>query len=259
MLRRANHGFIDCVSKVLELVYGRKGKRRHDLMRGLNRQFVETPEEALKRPPDIISKMLAEHPTPLTGEQQLAIPRLTWAESALYQSQKQIRRHEWSRSQSIKPSAGPLIPHLNLWNRRMPAKRVKNLARQKYNDFAQKLWAPLPSDQMEELEAKAKRGAGFVPVPRRPLVGVHIPDLAEDVLHSELHLIHRPRHASGKDREHRVTRRFMRRRYQDIVLKTPTIRFDDQRGKLKVTWPIPQQVPLGPSSSRFQEALDQLS
>jgi len=222
LLRRANDGYLKPIEKVVGLTYGRRGKRRRELMGLL--MAPEIPSNAGE---------LAEYsPVPPYTTAWRPPPKVR----ALIDSQ--MRQRPWLENVTIKMSKEPKIPEMNAWKRPLHPRRVRNKVKAWYVKNVDAVRPPLPDDEWRELRGLAKGDVDVdLPVKRRA------PALADHELRKQgercNNLLEGPEKGRTfgqylRGRPHRLTRRLMQRIYASVFRHVP--RFFRPQDKWIVTW-----------------------
>ncbi|MCJ1223785.1 hypothetical protein MMC12_000428 [Toensbergia leucococca] len=201
LLTRANAGHLDCLTRVLELTCGRKGKRRHALLHSLRLPDVPNDHTALAQLS--ISKSQTS-PPPLLPPKLEAVLKVQMARKAEQLSRLPVRGIE------------PVIPETNSWGRKMPLIRVKNIKKKWLAETLDKVLPPLPEAEfarLRDLATGRARWEGLLP--RRGLPGT---------------VLSKQQHA------HVITGRLMRRLWAKVLLQCSVMRWDASVLKWRVTW-----------------------
>lgn len=230
LLRRANHGQIRELQRVLLLTYGRIGKRRHEFMK---------PLIALPVPKD---HKAVETLSPASKfDKDWKLPEVL---EALLRSQASRRD---ASSLTIRPQVKQVkleIPQKNAWGRPMPLKRKKNIARKWYAQVLDCVLPPLPQPEWELLQSLARDGCAWKgPQKRRPKATTM---LTEEVLPAlpaltDEHIIRGSSKGQtfepwSKGRPHRITKRLMMKIWRQIFELVPLMMWNTERGKWTVSW-----------------------
>lgn len=214
-LINANHGSRPQMQKVLETTYGRRGKRKHELLRELMPiRPIPVDDKALQELADVLESNRA---SPNAKE-----PRLTEKMVALMRSQK-AQKDQMFTKPNLK-SMKPEIPEINSWGRPFPKNRAKNIKKHWYKETLERLMPPLPKEEWYRLKDLA---LGKVPWegPRKrrgPSSGEHISVIEEN--------------KDATDSWHTFTQRYMRRMWEDVFQQCPLVEWDNALSRWKVTW-----------------------
>lgn len=213
-LVNANHGSRPHLQKVLEITYGRRGKRKHELLQELMpKQPTPVDEAALQ---ELAEALESNRSSPNVKE-----PRLTEKMTALIRSQK-AQKDQMFTKPNVK-STTPDIPEINSWGRPLPRNRVKNIKKQWYKETLERLMPPLPKEEWHRLEDLALGKVPWEGLPkRRVLSSVEHAPLVED--------------ANGTCSWHTITQRYMRRMWEDVFQQCPLMEWDNTLSRWKVTW-----------------------
>ncbi|KAK4506061.1 hypothetical protein PRZ48_004026 [Zasmidium cellare] len=251
MLSRANEGETKPLLKVLNMAYGRVGKRRHDLMEPLlAKPAKEDTGPVVEFNQD--GKAVIREDTPgdvvvsSTDEDKY---RLSPALYALLQSQKLVGPPDRTRPNPRK--LRPEIPELNSKMRPMPASRVKNLTKKWYSDTLGRVLPPLPPDEWHQLQ-KLAQGEGISKQPRRRKSLEKAGSIAEQK-GTALDMIIKgniDRKEFPNANAHTITTRYMQRLYALIFQQCPLMDFDSEKGKWSITW---GKYALGSASSKVNK------
>lgn len=203
-LRRANDGHPRHLGKILQMTYGRVGKRRHQLLKDLKIADVAVDQAAIEK--------LSE-----PGNQ--AVPRPSEQLMALVRAQARRRLTHFSRSNTPRPKLE--IPAENSWGRPMPIKRVRNFKRRWYAETLDRIMPPLPEAEWDSLRMRASGQLPWEgPVARRKWAGG--PDDG-----GQSHVV--GEHVRGDLRgqssnPHHITSRYMRRLWAKISVQCPLMK-----------------------------------
>lgn len=230
VLRRANHGYIKPLQNILSLTYGRKGKRRRELMDKLMQEDIPRDHKA-------VEALSGNH----TYSREWMPPSMVMA---LLRSQTKNTEHldrTVTGSTNLRPT--PAIPEKNTWGLQMPEKRVKNLMRKWYAKQVDRLLPPLPEAEFERLQALSDGKIGIMdgPVPRRKRA---IDSSAQrGVLVNEKLLLEGPHKsytfaAYVHGRPHRLTLRLLQRLWVTIFQHVPMMTWDRAKEKWEVKWNV---------------------
>lgn len=255
-LQRANEGQRSCLLKVLNMAYGRTGRRRHELMKPL--LYVEGQNEILNA---AMSPGMAEsgedyspfdasngrRPATATNKSSKLSPKtpldLTPQLRALLMSQIQAKPLNTVRHNP--KTIEPKIPELNSWLRPMPQNRIRNIRKKQYAMLLDRVQAPLPTEEWERLRELASGRARLErPGPKRTMAAAHSgkDETANESQRekSALELVARygrvPKKAFGCRTVDWIKDRFMQRLYAKVFVQCPFIEWDSTKEAWKVTW-----------------------
>ena len=186
VLCAANAGYARPLEKVLFYTYGRKGKRRRELLEDLKGRSeptaeskgeagaasgaeeqpidandsvpVQSAQDFLRQSPlphDPVATAILQHPTPLPLGLLHTIPRLSSAKTALLHSQRILRASEHARG-PLPSALRPPIPAENMWKQPMPVRRIKNIIIKWYANLMDKLLPPLEEPEWLRLQQLAQ-------------------------------------------------------------------------------------------------------
>lgn len=231
MLERANQGYMRAVTKVLQLTYGVKGTRRRQLMHTIMAPVDSEVEKTVSA-----STSMSDHGWRPPAKFE-----------ALLKSQARIQRFHAGNFQ-VKVE----IPESNSHAKPFPTCRIKNMTKKWYARQAEMLKPPLQENEHVGIYKKAIGQDKMIrSKPRRPLATVHILNGASgcsgglridliDVISTSKQATkpqysNRVRASIGNP--HRLTSRYLRRRYQmDILQNSPTVLQGPETGKLAFRW-----------------------
>lgn len=251
MLQRANQGYLVAVSKVLQLTYGIKGARRRQLMQ--NFMVPATPvAEAIQSSHESMSSRKWRPPA---------------AFEALMKNQARIQRfHAGNFQMKLE------FPEKNSHAQPFPACRIKNTARKWYARQAQMLKPPLQETEHAEICRKAAGQDETLGVrKRRPLSravesnGSHWPKPVADIdisvmISTSRHVVQPQQSRLAKavmGNPHRLTSRFLRRRYRmEILQSSPTVLADSKTQRLAFGWSAGMKHKSTPSATSKSQQLN---
>lgn len=157
-LQRAGDGNLTDLTKVLQHVYGRVGKKRRLLINDLlKRDENEIPRDGIN-----LEKFIQEQPAP-DGSVFSPSPKLL----ALMKSQ--IENHPPENPRPKLKSTAPKLTYKNSWGRPLPKNLEKNLQNKFWKDAFDRLLPPLPADEWERLRDFATGKVPIEPFPPRRL------------------------------------------------------------------------------------------
>ncbi|KAL8780539.1 MAG: hypothetical protein Q9213_006435 [Squamulea squamosa] len=258
-LQRAIDGHIQNLRTVLDMTYGRTGKRRRQLISKLQapRPLIDDASVA------ILSAQISQTP------RSKRVPELTDELSALLKSQIKQQSSRFDRAPLRELS--PKVPAVNIWQRKFPEKRRVNFIKAWYAKTLDRLMPPLEAVEWEKLQGLA---AGKVhwdgPVPQRKLGTTKIKDSGDsykvakgDLPHrlttSTERIVEKEKHPEIISRPHQLTPRFMRRLWSNVFQKCPRLDWNNERKKWDVTWGnIQKQAELAihPQKKLFPDMFD---
>jgi Complex 1 protein (LYR family) len=227
VLRRANEGYIKPLRNVLSWTYGRKGRRRRELMDKLVEQEVPQDDRTVDA---------------LSGSQKYSRnwmpPSLVMALLCSQAQQKDLDR-VMVGSNNLEPT--PAVAETNTWGRQMPEKRVKNLRRRWYAEQIDCLLPPLPEPEFERLQALSDRKleVNEGPVPRRKRA-VGFPEKCNPLMSGKL-LLEGPQKshtfaAYAQGRPHHLTPRLLQRIWLNIFNHVPLATWNSAKETWEVKW-----------------------
>lgn len=231
-LRKANAGYVKPLLKIMFMAYGRTGRRRQDLLKSLKHVVGNTPGH--DGHVDIIAKALAVQR--MTLDDSRRVPHLTWEMEKVLQAQQKSKVWRGKPLRSLKL----VIPEMDVWERPISNRRVKNMARMWYAKVLDKVLPPLPE---KEWLALADLASGLEKplntLKRRP-PGTNISSRGDeafiiDNLDQELGFLPRAT-IDGSDRPHHITPRFMMRLYMQIFKLCPLLKWDEGTKQWHVRW-----------------------
>ena len=216
VLVHANHGSPVHLTRVLEMAYGRRGKKHYMLMKDVLPPENSQDSKALEE----LSLMIEERHSVLKAKE----PHLSEKLFALVRSQKNQKDRLFPKN-NIK-STEPIIPETNIWLRPLPKGRGKNLRRKWYAETLNRVMPPLPEADWNRLQ-DLSLGKLLWEGPRRPRTkaqGQFITDSYEPKWDSDWH---------------ELTPRYMQRMWQKVFVQCPMMRWNADRGRWSVLWGRP--------------------
>ena len=220
LLSRANEGYLEPLHRILMETYGRRGRRRRDLMTAI----IAEPAPPQVAPDDSASP---DHASLHRYSESWRPPHKFYQ---LMRSQSHLRRLIepcWPKKISVKAD----FNRNNIWGRQISKTRHQRQMRKWYAKNADSILPPLPDTEYERLKALANgtRTEILLPVPRR-LKGAQDGsdrDATRVEMDSET-LLDGP--LKGKTfqpyvrgRPHRITPRVMQRLWTTVLKTTPRI------------------------------------
>lgn len=258
-LRRANVGERKCLTRILFMVYGRIGQRRHELMipllskpeqdrmQKLNVVIDEqdsldesrsSDEPALDQKDGTSSVPPFQAIADLSATQKLELD-LTPQLRALLVSQIKASPPDLTRRNPRRITQE--VPLLNAWLRPMPQKRVKNMRKKHYAQLLDRVLPPLPTKEWQRLFDLGSGAATIDPPqpwrkstgPTRDQLNTH---LHNESLETVLAFGKAPTRVLDRKVEHALTPRFMQRLYVQVFSQCPLMDWDVESQQWKVTW-----------------------
>ncbi|KAI4136817.1 MAG: hypothetical protein L6R39_007597 [Caloplaca ligustica] len=247
-LQRANDGHVPQLQTILDMTYGRVGKRSRQLMAKL-----QAPSQDAYFDDTFAGSSPDQDPTTDSRTSRKKVPQLTDELQALVESHI---KHASSRLDGALPKGiKPDIPATNSWGRPFPQKRKANFVRNWYATTLGRLMPPLPAAEWERLRGLA---SGEIPwggvVPRRKLgttkiadesedsfdtrlaVGIPHPQLPHRLTSSTLRVVEQGRHPEMRTNPHVLTPRFMRGMWCRVFQISPRLDWSLEERKWSVTW-----------------------
>lgn len=243
-LKRANNGHRLHLEKVLAMTYGRRGRRRRELVQRL---MQDTPPRQ-----ELLTKL--DTSKPMRATESILGDKL----QALIKSQRHFEVDSKSLGFGKSRNSQKLnrvrlkIPETNSWDRPMPLKRVQKMKEEWYAALLDKIQPPLPMEEWERLRglATGMKWEGLVKCRKRtgiseneindithaapplPLGTRSLSDIASEIA------VNSKREKSWGDltNPHCVTPRFMRRMWASIFKQCPCMIWDGVEEKWTVQW-----------------------
>ncbi|KAL8904787.1 MAG: hypothetical protein Q9171_006918 [Xanthocarpia ochracea] len=236
-LQRANDGHIQNLRTVLDMTYGRAGKRRRQLLSKLQAPDPLVDDASVA----VLSAQISQTP------RIKRVPELTDELSAILKSQIKQKSTRFDRP-PLKEST-PKVPAVNIWHRKFPEKRRVNFIRAWYAKTLDRLMPPLEAvewDRLQGLAAGSIRWDGLVPQRKLGTTRagdawdsfrrVTLRDLPHRLTSSTARIVEKEKHPEISSRPHQLTPRFMRRLWSNIFQKCPRLDWNNERKKWDVTW-----------------------
>lgn len=230
LLERANQGYSRQLEKVLRLAYGRKGRRRKELLDALVppevpantaavMELIQKPrmyEDGWEPPAILMDLLKSQHNNGVISQL----------------NHRQVKHLE------------PAIPKTNAWGRPVNMSRRKNIRQQWYMSVLDSLLPPLPDAELEVLEGLVSGRLQWKPPKKRTTSVVSSSQLSLD---TEF-LTDGPRkghtfrvYANG--RPHNITRRFMTRLWKRVSCLVPRMVLDPTGRKHLFMWDTMRPIP----------------
>ena len=220
-LKKANAGSTNSLQKVLELTYGRRGRRKHVLLKDVQ----------LPQPKPMDNNDLAKLVEALESEgnpTKSSKPRLPlFSDKFVALVKSQMRQKHAIFSKPVPKSNSPQVPEANTWGRPMPVVRVKNVTKRWYADTLERLMPPLPESEWKRLEGLATGRVAWTQRPRRAN-RLHDSEKESDGLNGPSKPMMRT--------SHDVNARYMRRMWANVFVQCPLMRWNSDRMKWDVQW-----------------------
>ncbi|KAF1913106.1 hypothetical protein BDU57DRAFT_521790 [Ampelomyces quisqualis] len=254
-LRRANHGEIPCLLKILFFTYGRAGRRKHALIDDILRPDSVTDGGR------VVSGSELCGPAPLQELYYSKMPCLKYFDapkpasngmqvigiSDHYSRLRAVVKSQSTRGISMhRELKGPAMktPVHNAWMQPMPIVRARNNVRRWYAETMKRLLPPLPTEEWHHLHALAE-GTDRVSIVRRRKPGTwseqeefdpieHAMNVVTDGL--KMDKLSRAVRPAGLWRPHNITPKFMRRLYSRVLQLCCKVEYDPERQQWVATW-----------------------
>lgn len=229
ILHRANEGYLKPLQNVLLWTYGRKGRRRRELMAKIMQQDIPQDHKAVEA---------------LSGIQTYS---RKWTPPSMVIALMRSQANEADNldravigPNSVRPK--PDVPAKNTWGRPMPEKRVRNLMQKWYAKQVSRLLPPLPESEFQRLRALSEGKVEALDGPlarRKQAVGLPKDDT---LLNERLVLAGPPKSRTFETyalgRPHRLTSRLLQRTWLNIFNHVPHMTWDTTNKKWEVKWNI---------------------
>jgi hypothetical protein len=250
-LERAANGSLEDLQKVFLLAYGRKGKRKRELIQDL----LLPDESSLPKDATALGEFMSNAAAPAGNRRSIAPPDSKFSIFVRSQSQN----HPSSAVTAKIRETRPKIPEENIWGRRLPVKLRASMEKKWWAETLRKLLPPIPQNEWNRLQDLA---TGKIPLektpPRRaaaapePLAWrendvkvleyikfptkFHWTDVEKVIFDPSrgLTVSQNTEDIDGKTRH--LTNRMRRRFYADIWNLTSTMSQDEATKKWKVQW-----------------------
>ena len=234
-LIRANQGHPEDLYKVLATTYGRRGRRRHELLRALKARDKYVMPEVLN---------LSSRPS----DPKMNLPRIGEAVTELIKSQKAQKELGFDKAPT--KNLKPMIEKENTWGRPLPLRRVANEHKKWYAMTLATILPPLPEDDWNRLKDLATGRVQWEgPIPRRRQAAVRdamgdngnraIQDLfsgPEQVLDEPDSNNSSERLSNIKTNPHTLTPRYMKGLWAKIFARCPVMKWDTVKKQWDVQW-----------------------
>ncbi|KAF7122106.1 hypothetical protein CNMCM5793_000061 [Aspergillus hiratsukae] len=234
LLKRANEGYSRPLEKVLQLSYGRKGRRRRDLL-----DVFIVPEV----PPDALAvEGILKKPSMFEDDWEPPTLVLDLLKSQL--------RNGVSSQLSHRPVAktlAPPIPKENSWGKPVAKSRRRNIRKEWYYEVLNSLLPPLPDAELDTLQGLISGRMPWTPPKRRKAVGVPMDSPSQTSLDVAFLTEGPKKGPTFRDfvngRPHQITRRFMQRLWRRIYCMVPRFEWDEKNQKHYFKWESVKPMP----------------
>ncbi|PYH93307.1 hypothetical protein BO71DRAFT_420144 [Aspergillus ellipticus CBS 707.79] len=244
LLRRANEGYSKPLEEVLQMAYGRRGKRRKQLIFRMIAPHCAPTEETT---------------TELEPEPEPAIFADGWRPPAIMVDLLKAQNHNpmitASNAGHFVKHAEPNIPEKNIWGKPIAPSRRRNMRKDWYHEALRNMFPPLPDAELEALDGLISGDIPWTPLKRRK--SLEPPAPARSSL--DVKFLTEGPHKEGTfdhfvdGRPHVLTRRFMHRLWKRISCLVPRQVWDARKKRIAFTWDV---LHSGPSLSLpLQESL----
>ncbi|KAH8809013.1 hypothetical protein F5884DRAFT_674972 [Xylogone sp. PMI_703] len=240
-LQRAGDGNLTDLTKVLQFVYGRAGKKRRQLVD----ELLKPDEDNVLRDSVSLERFIEEQPAP---PESVFSP----SQKLLALMKSQIENHPPENPRPKLRSTEPKLTYENSWGRPLPKKLKKNLQHKFWKDAFDRLLPPLPAGEWDRLRDFATGKVPIEPFPQRRLRQyqrriVSTADLTDEELmkaqfNHESHTVRwnpvvDEAHGNMVDRNNaKENQRAMRRVYASIWSLCPKMTQDPISKKWSVEW-----------------------
>jgi hypothetical protein len=233
LLQRANEGFSHPLEKVLQSAYGRRGRRRRELL--ANMLALDTPQDS-----NCLEALVTN---PRQFEDGWMPPAIITALLAAQNANAAALR---LRSKPHVKHLNPPIPETNAWGRKVPLVRRRNIRREWYSKVLGYLLPPLPDTELQVLEGLISGEIPWNP-PKRRSKRPGNTEQPNCVMIRTVLTAGPPKGETFRPythgRPHNITRRFMQRLWKRISCIVPRPSSDGPAGKLRFTWDVMKSRP----------------
>lgn len=245
-LQKANQGYLRPLENVLNLTYGRKGRRRRELMTEL---MLREPDEILEQKAALDGKgggVKQQQPVQQFAKGWKPPPKF----DALLRSQVVLQSH-LTHNKKIKTK--PTLGENNAWGKPMPECRIRNATKRWYAQNARLLLPPLSEKEWQNIKARTE-GDNLVIPKRRSQARIRVFTPEDDMIFDEesgtdlvsgliagpaKHKTVRQKRLAGNP--HKLKPRFLKRFYARTVLRnTPVVIADPVRSVITFKWELGQ-------------------
>ncbi|PYI09897.1 hypothetical protein BO78DRAFT_307340 [Aspergillus sclerotiicarbonarius CBS 121057] len=219
LLSRANEGYSKPLEKVLQLAYGRRGKRRHELIQAFlapaGEKHMAKFEDGWEPPSLMVHLLKAQNHNAM----------ITLLNAGLY-----VKETE------------PNVPSENIWGRPLSKARRTNIRKEWYVRSQGNMFPPLLDAELEVLEGLMSGAIPWTPPKRRKAIETSPPHVEPDI---NLALFLKRGPSKGETfekyvdgRPHVITRRFMQRLWKRLSCLVPRVKWDAANQKPMFTWDV---------------------
>ncbi|OOF94865.1 hypothetical protein ASPCADRAFT_208522 [Aspergillus carbonarius ITEM 5010] len=229
LLRRANDGYSKPLEKVLQLAYGRRGKRRQDLI------------DTFITPSDAVDALDSANVQPVVKQFEDG-----WKPPSLMVDLLKAQRHNamitlLNAGYHVKETE-PDIPSENIWGKPLAPSRRKNIRTAWYVKARANMFPPLPDAELDVLEGLISGAIPWTPPKRRKAIETVSPHVESDINVASF-LIKGPSKEDTFEeyvdgRPHIITRRFMQRLWKRVSCLVPRVKWDSTHKKPTFTWDV---------------------
>ncbi|KAL8797304.1 MAG: hypothetical protein Q9195_000458 [Heterodermia aff. obscurata] len=247
LLKRATLGTPTALARVLEQTYGRRGRRKHDLLRDLAPQLYSPMNSDDLRQ---LSKVLDAEYDNQTNNSNTTLAKLPlFSDKFIALVASQMHQKQARFPKPVPKSTAPKIPIENAWGRKLPAVRIKNITKAWYAETLERLMPPLPEaewSRLGELAAGTTKWEGAPKPRRRVSMESWTQQEEEEEEEEEVEMVGwaSPQTAAQRAKVeylrkmagHELTPRYMRRMWASVFAQCPMMKWDAGRGKWSVKW-----------------------
>ncbi|KAL8825734.1 MAG: hypothetical protein Q9170_007678 [Blastenia crenularia] len=237
-LQRANDGHMPHLQMVLNMTYGRTGKRGRQIMADYKAENTLDDDAAVLE----LSRQMSEEP-----QIRKKAPQLSDQLIALLKSQLKVASSRFDTA-PVK-TAKPNVPDVNIWGRPFPEIRKPNTIRKWYKMTIARMMPPLPAPEWERLQGLATGAIPWQgPIPRRKLGTTTVTEAIKQPLRfapenlpyrltsSTQRVVEKGIHEELRTKPHNLTPRFMRSMWSRVFQKCPRVDWSSEKDKWIVTW-----------------------
>ncbi|PWY90665.1 hypothetical protein BO70DRAFT_75508 [Aspergillus heteromorphus CBS 117.55] len=235
LLKRANEGYYKPLEEVLQMAYGRRGKRRIQLVNALIAPKDAPGEEVIGQVAEPPPDMFSDGWTP---------PKIM---VDLLNSQRNSEIISTMNSSAGIKHTRPHIPKVNIWGKELSPSRQRNIKKKWYNTMVHTIFPPLPDTELRALEGLISGEIPWTAPKRRTPVGETSSAAVKSSLDVEF-LTKGPQKQETfthytNGRPHKITHRLMRRLWKRISCLVPRQQWNDTYKKSYFTWDVLHSSP----------------